>query len=279
MTKFDDDTALATISPGVYEGVVSPDWRIVVGANGGHIAAILLRGMVLAVADDQRTPRALNVHFVRPPKEAAVQVRVVVEREGRTMSNVSARMVQDDKLVALGMAAFSEPRSGPDFSDLRMPEVPPPEKLEPDGSQPETVRIARVADRIDFPFGHHFDILRALGPLEGERSERAEIGVWMRLREPQVADHLVATQLLDAYAPAVFAKLGVGGGGSGVPTVEMTYHYREALPLTSAGPDDWYLGVYRTMTSSGGFIEEDGWLWHRSGSLVAQSRQLALLQT
>lgn len=267
MTKFDEDTALTQAAPGTFAGSVSPDWRIIIGANGGHIAAMLLRAMVLTVGDEKRSPRVLNVHFARPPAEEPFEINTVVEREGRTMSNLSARMTQEGKLIAIAIAAFSTSREATEFTDLQMPEVALPENLE------------RVKDRDDFPFGRQLDIIRALGPIEGERSDRAELGVWMRLRDNQVTDHLVATQLMDAFAPAVFAKLGLGGGGAGVPTVEMSYYFREELPLTQARRQDWYLGVFRTTTSRGGFIEEDGWLWHQEGTLVGQSRQLAILRT
>jgi acyl-CoA thioesterase len=181
------------------------------------------------------------------------------------MSTVTSRIVQDGKLIALGVGAFTLPRTGPEFADLSMPEVPPP-----DGSQ-------RVPEREDFPFGQHFDIRRALGPDTPDPTHPAETGIWIRLREDRVLDHLLVTQLMDAWAPSVFNKLGTGGGGAGVPTIDMTYHFREPLPLPGALNDDWYLGVFRTQTSRGGFIEEDGWLWATNGTLVAQSRQLALL--
>jgi acyl-CoA thioesterase len=267
MTRFDTDSAIAPVRPGVFEGRVDPAWRIARGANGGHIAAILLRAMIAGVDDPQRSPRSLTVHFARVPAEDIVRIEVMIERTGRTMSTVAARMTQDGKLVAIGLAAFSTPRQGPEFSDLAMPEVPSPEQSEP------------VTDREDFPFGHHFDFRRCLGPAVGEQADRAELGVWMRLREPQTAGHVVVTQLADAFAPAVFAKLGAGGGGAGVPTIDLTIHYREPLPLAGAKPNDWYLGVFRTNTARAGFIEEDGWLWSQDGRLVAQSRQLALLMT
>jgi acyl-CoA thioesterase len=265
VTKFDEETALDRRGPGEFEGRISPDWSIVRGANGGHIAAILLRGMINVVGDPAREPRSLTVHFARVPKNETFTIQAAVEREGRTMSNVTARFVQDDKVVALAMAAFSTPRTGPSFDDLSMPEVAPP------GT------ITAVPKRPDFPFGDHFEFLRALGPEMGDLSDKAEIGVWMRMSPPQVVDHLVATQLMDAFAPAVFAKLGVGGGGAGVPTVEMTYHFRSSLPLAEARPDTWYLAVFRTTTARDGFIEEDGWLWSEDGTLVAQSRQLAIV--
>jgi acyl-CoA thioesterase len=265
-TRFERDTALTPTADGIYEGRIDEGWRIVRGANGGHLAAILLRGVTLAAATTDHSPRALTVHFNRVPKDDAVHVTVETERMGRTMSTYTARMRQNDKLVAIGLASFSAPRRGPDFADISIPEVPAPESSEV------------VADREDFPFGQHFDFRRALGPAPGERSDRAEHAVWMRLREAQPVDHVVVTQLCDAWAPAVFVKLGEGGGGAGVPTVEMTYHYREVLPLADANDDDWYLGVFRTTVARGGFIEEDGWLWSRMGTLLAQSRQLAILQ-
>lgn len=265
MTKFDDDTALSPLGDGRYEGSISPDWSIVRGANGGHVAAILLRAIVMEVGDTQREPRSLTTHFMRVPRNEPFEILAKVERAGRSTANVSARFVQDDNLVAMAIAVVATPQTGPEFSDIAMPEVARPEAID------------AVADREDFPFGRQFDFRRAIGPPIGELSDRAEIGVWMRLREPQPVDHVVVAQLMDAWAPAVFAKLGTGGGGAGVPTIEMTSHFRESLPLATEQPGAWHLGVYRTHTARGGFIEEDGWLWNEQGVLIAQSRQLALL--
>lgn len=265
MTTFDTDTALSpTATPGVFAGAIDPSWRIIRGANGGHIAAIVLRGISLAVNDAARHPRSFTVHFARVPKEAPFDVLTSVERSGRTTSTATARLVQDDKLIAFGVATLATKREGPEFNDLPVPEVPAPEECDP------------VPERDDFPFGRHFDVKRALGPIVPDPANPAETGIWIRLREPRIAEALLVTQLMDAWAPSIFVKLGQGGGG-GVPTIDMTFHYRETLPLAGAKPDDWYLGVFRTQTSRGGFIEEDGWLWSQTGTLVAQSRQLAIL--
>jgi len=261
VTKFDRDTAVRPVGPGRFEAVVSPDWRIVRGANGGHLAAMLLRAMDATLDDPARTPVTYTVHFARVPKETTVDIEASVERTGRTMSTVMGRILQDGKPQIFGIAAYSTARSGPDFSDISMPEVPRPEDIE------------QAPDRPDFPFGHHFDF-RQVPPAD---PSRAEVMLWIRLREPQPLDHVVIAQLADAFAPAVFVKLGAGGGGAGVPTIELTYHFREPLPLDGANDDDWYLATFRTLTSRGGFIEEDGWLWRRDGTLVAQSRQVALL--
>jgi hypothetical protein len=56
-----------------------------------------------------------------------------------------------------------------------------------------------------------------------------------------------------------------------VPTVELTVHVR-AVP--TPGP---LRCVFRTRFVHGGMFEEDGEVWDSSGTLVALSRQLALL--
>lgn len=261
MTRFVEHTSVTRVADGRYEGEVRPDWHIVRGANGGHLAAMLLRGMAQAVGEETRHPRSLTVHFGRVPKEAPVYIETEILRTGRTMSNVAARMVQDDKVIANGIALFATQTEGKrDFQDIQMPEVPRPDDIE------------QVNDRDDFPFGRQFDF-RQTGDFAGQ----AENAIWMRLREPQATDAFGAVQLCDAFAPAVFGKLATGGGGAGVPTLEMTYHLRETLPIASDKPGAWYLGVFKTSVLRQGFLEEDGWLWSEDGTLVAQSRQLALL--
>jgi len=63
----------------------------------------------------------------------------------------------------------------------------------------------------------------------------------------------------------------------GIPTVDLTVHFRETLPLAGARPDDWTLATFRTRVVREGFLEEDGELWSRDGRLLAHSRQLAVL--
>jgi acyl-CoA thioesterase len=58
--------------------------------------------------------------------------------------------------------------------------------------------------------------------------------------------------------------------------LDLTIHYRRELPLSSASPDDYYLGRFVSHMSHDGFFEEDGELWTEDGLLIAQSRQLAL---
>ncbi|MDQ4064982.1 MAG: thioesterase family protein, partial [Actinomycetota bacterium] len=59
-----------------------------------------------------------------------------------------------------------------------------------------------------------------------------------------------------------------------VPTVDLTVHFRATLPRDY----DWILGRFETKRAAEGFFEEDGEMWARDGTLLAQSRQLALIR-
>ncbi|HEY5389029.1 MAG TPA: thioesterase family protein, partial [Solirubrobacteraceae bacterium] len=135
--SFDRDTAVTRLEEASLDGQgertvdfaadVSPDWRAGRGPHGGYLAAMLLRALMQTVADPLRAPRSLTIHYARAPKVGPVQIRVVLERQGRSLSTLSARMEQDGSLVALALAAFSVPWSAQEIAELPMPDVPPPD--------------------------------------------------------------------------------------------------------------------------------------------------------
>jgi acyl-CoA thioesterase len=65
--------------------------------------------------------------------------------------------------------------------------------------------------------------------------------------------------------------------GGAAPTVEATVYFRSPLPLADSKPEDYYLVRFESLMARDGYFEESGEIWSRSGVLLAQSRQLALL--
>jgi acyl-CoA thioesterase len=264
--RFDRDTAVRRLADGSFEGTLDRGWWIVVGPNGGYLAATLLRALTETVSDSERAPRSLTVHYVSPASEGPVRISTRIERAGRSLSTVSARLEQGGKLVALALAAFAKPRRSPEFHDLHMPEVPPPESLErrPVGGEGVAPLRERLESRTVF------------GEMMRATSEHALAGGWLRPAEPRRADSLFVALLCDAWPPSVAQHRALAGADlRGMPTVELTIHFRAPVP-PSAKPDDFYLGVFRSRTLRDGFFEEDGEIWTRDGLLLAQSRQLAM---
>lgn len=264
--RFDRDTAVRRLADGAFEANLDRGWWIVVGPNGGYLAATLLRALTETVSDSEREPRSLTVHYVSPAREGAVRIDAKLEREGRSLSTASARLEQDGKLVALALAAFAKPRTSPEYHDLHMPEVPPPESLARRAIGGEDVAPLRKRLESRLVFGE---------PMRAS-SEHALAGGWLRPAEPRRADSLFVALLCDAWPPSVAQHRALAGAQlRGMPTVELTIHFRAPVPA-DAEPDDFYLGVFRSRTLRDGFFEEDGEIWTRSGVLLAQSRQLAM---
>lgn len=260
MSRFADDTAVTALGGGRYGATIDRAWWIERGPNGGYLAAIVLRAILDAVDDPARRPRSLTLHYLRPPVEGPCEVAVVVERAGRGLTTVSARMRQDGRDMILALAALGVDRPGPALDDLRVPQVPAPEEVP---QQPE-------GDGIDIPIRHRYDVRPAIGGAPFTIGPEALTGGWIRTVDDDVVDDVVVAALTDAWPPAVFSRLVVPVG---VPTIDLTIHFREA----PSGAPGWSLVRFRTQVAAAGYLEEDGEIWSADGRLLAQSRQLAVV--
>lgn len=265
--RFDTDTAVTVLGAGTYAARLDRGWWIQRGPNGGYIAAIVLQALTAEVGDPERQARSLSVHYLAPPTEGDVTIAVTLERAGRTASFASARVRQGDRLIVLALGAFLEERDAPSFTDATPPEVPPPELC------PDLAGLSPV----EIEMRHRYESRWAIGALPGDGQARdALAGGWIRLAEPRPLDASLLAAYADAWMPPVFLRLTELNA---VPTIDLTVHFRANLPSPDVADDDFVLTVFRTRVLVGGFLEEDGEIWSRSGVLLAQSRQLAVLLT
>jgi acyl-CoA thioesterase len=308
-TEFDRDTAvrrrppggldrLATAGDGASEAVatagatatalfdadVSPDWRAGRGPHGGYLAAMLLRALTETVADARRAPRSLTIHYARAPEPGPVEIQTTIERAGRSLSTLSARMEQDGKLMALALAAFSVPWHAPEISELPLPEVEPPEPRV-DGPRPPHPMAP--------PFARHMEFQPRMGtrPFTGSQAPM-EVGGWLALAEPRPLDALALAFFSDALFSPPFIRLTEPAV---TPTIDLTIHFRASLasepshagaampalgiatPAPGAGAVEQCFARFRSTVVHEGFFEEDGVIWAADGSVLLHSRQLALV--
>ncbi len=225
---------------------------------------MLLRALIESVDDAQREPRSLTIHYARAPEAGRVRISTVLEREGRSLSTLSARMEQGGKLIALALAAFSVAWEGPEIADIAMPDVAPPEPRRETGAF-----IASGAP----PFTKQMIIQPRLEGVPFSGGEQPmEITAWLGLAEPRPIDARLLAFLSDAQIPAPFMRTAEP---LAAPTVDLTVHFR--APQRAPGEDELCLVRTRTSVIHDGFFEEDGWIWAPDGTLLAQSRQLAIL--
>jgi acyl-CoA thioesterase len=196
-----------------------------------------------------------------------VQITTRIERRGRSLSTTSARVEQDGRLIALALAAFSVPWRGPEIAQLPLPDVAPPEPL----------RVAGTARSFGAPpFTDHLVMQPRFQPPRFDGEVRPmELGAWLGLAEARPVDALTLAFLSDALLPTPFVAIA---SPTPAPTIDLTVHFRVAMPR-EADPDPHELCFVQMRSGllHEGFFEEDGVIWAADGTVLAQSRQLALL--
>ncbi len=258
MADFALDTAVHAAADGAFEADLRPEWWVVVGPNGGYVAAIIVRALEATVASG-RPLRSISVHYMRAPVEGSALVRTETVREGRSVTFLRAVLEQEGKACAQALAVFAADRSGIDLDHARAPAVPPPE----DVPEPSEQRRAAPA------FAQNFHFRPAIGGPPFSGTAEAIAGGWFTPTEPPAElDAALAVALCDAWYPAVFSAVE---DPLAVPTLDLTVHLRAPLPR----PMDWILGSFATRRARNGFMEEDGELFsarRRAAGPVAPAR-------
>jgi acyl-CoA thioesterase len=253
-------TTWSPLGEGRYQGDIRPEWFQGRGAYGGMLGGALLRSMMRELNDPPRAPRSLTVHFCAPVAAGEAVLAVRIERAGRGVSHLSARLEQGGQLACLASATFATSRETPlSFVDARPPRVPPPGDVPP------------VPSEVLPTFGAQFDYRWCVGAVPYSGAAEARVGGWIRPRVPTPLDAPLVVGLLDSFPPAAFAR--VDGFCNGA-TMDYTAHFYAPLPL-EAPPDAFYLRTGHSRHAAGGYADDLAELWSEDGRLLAQLRQMA----
>ena len=258
---FADDTAVRDEGEGHFAARIHEGWDIAGNANGGYLLSIAARAM--RASSGRPDPVSVTAHFLAPGHAGPAFVATEVVKQGRTLATVGAWLESGGKRLLQAVGAFGDlsSSSGPELVEAAPPDLPPPE---------ECVAVLPT-DTFPPPFMGHVDLRlhpEDAGFAGGVPSGRPRVRGWFRLPDREALDTLVLVQAVDAFPPTIFnARLPVAW----TPTVELTAHVR-ARPAPG-----WLRCEFTTRFVTGGFLEEDGEVWDDTGTLVAQSRQLALI--
>jgi acyl-CoA thioesterase len=259
--RFAVDTAVEPEGDGRWSTRIHRDWFAPAGPNGGYLAAVVARAMQAQVADASRPLRSITLHYLRRTEEGPAALATTLERHGRSLSSVSARLEQGGATAVLALGAFAGARDDAiDFDDTTMPEVAAPNDCPPLPPPPAPLAL---------PIRDRFELRLAIGGELFVESDVALTGGWIRLADGEPADELALVAMTDAWPPAAFTRVGTR---MVVPTIDLTVHIRRPAP----DPHGWFLVLFRTSLAADGYLEEDGELWSEDGTLLAHSRQLAL---
>ena len=241
---------------------VPADWAQGRAVFGGLMAAMLHEAMRLKLADE-RPVRSLAITFVGPAApEVPISLEVEVLREGKAVSTLLGRAVQNGQVVTLVQGSFGVGRPSLVAVDA-LPAAP----LKPlEQAAPELPYIKGVTPE----FMRHVALRWALGGLPFSGNTSRQMGGWVRLRDvaaqPLQAAHVLA--LVDAWPPSLLPHLQQPAAGS---TLTWTIEFIQPAPPLSTL--DWCRYVVDTEHARDGYGHAAAALWSADGELVALSRQ------
>lgn len=262
MGEFLDATQVRRVGDGPgarYATDIVPGWDIAGNANGGYLIALAARAAADAVG---RPPLSITAHYLAPGRPGPAEVLVDVHRAGRRTATASAVLRGEGGDILRVLGTFAELREeGPAVVDAAPPDLPP---------LGECVRVAPPAeqsgfgDRIEM-FVHPDDAVFRLGTPRGV----AEFRGWFEFADRQPIDPFGLLVAADAFPPVIFNRGEFPIAWA--PTLELTVHIRG---VAAPGP---LRCRFSSRFMQAGMFEEDGEVWDANGTLVAQSRQLALI--
>ena len=265
----DIQTTLISETNGIktFHAEMHQNWLIVVGPNGGFIAALLMRALTAALNDPERLPRSLTIDYFSVPQLEPVSIETKTLRAGRSLTSCYALMKQNDKIIAQANAAFSITQTG----SIELPAEPMPDVLPPEQCTPMPPML---------PIHANYDMRPAFGALPFAQGDRAISGGWTKLKQPppaQIFPEMLAA-VSDGWPPALFSIMSHESfqQSKGMPTIELSVYFVAPENYPRISPNDYLLARFKAREASHGFFTEDGDIWSQQGQLLARTRQIAI---
>jgi acyl-CoA thioesterase len=258
---FDEAIALTVLGDGHHRVTIPTNWTASGRAAGGLVEAQLMAGLVDVMANSEKQPLSFTAHLLRAPEIGSAEVHTDVLREGRSISNLSVSMTQNDKLIATALASFATGRPGPDLDELPMPDVDPPT---PNRSSDSYI------PEFAFPYGDNIVIQDRLGPtpFSAPDGPMERVG-WVGLSTPRPVDAPQLVLLGDIGMMSWWVRLEQMHTTA---TLDHTTHFR-ANP-TTVGAHNLVLMSSKTRLVQNGYLDWDVVIWAPDGTVLCQSRQL-----
>ena len=260
MTAFDRALELERTSEFGFRSNTPDSWRSRDGRpQGGLVAAQLMQAMIESVHDEHLHPRSITTQFLRSPGPGPYDISVTIERAGRTVTNLSARCIQDGKLQSIAIAVFGVDRDGQDFDELPMPKIAAPNGREREAFYPDFA----------YPFADHIVAQLRTGhePFSQPDGPMHNAG-WVGFTDARPFDAPGLLVLADAGMMPYWIRLD---GMVTTATVDYTVHFRSDFPRSY--PNELAVIENQTRLVRNGFLDWDITIWGPDGEVLSLARQ------
>lgn len=253
--EFSTVSTWQSVREGVTAGCVPPSWGQGRASFGGLVVAIAVRPMLARVAKE-RWLRTVSTTFVAPLASAPAECHTQVLREGKALTTIESRIVQDGTVRCIAIATFAADRP----VSAHVPPPAPPARAA--GQVMPFMEGAMPA------FLQHYNMRWDASSRDDGTRDAHILGACSGTddREADVCDVLA---LLDVWPPALITIMKTFSAGS---TACWTVDFVSSAiqGRTSA----WWSYEVRAVAANGGYGQTQAWLWDPEGRAIARSTQL-----
>jgi acyl-CoA thioesterase len=270
--------------PGRYRVDVSPAWNCPIVPQGGVMVALAARAMGLELErsgtnGQPPTLRSLTTVFAAQVAAGPVIFDVSVLRQGRSMAQARAEVRSPGADAGHStLAVFGQARPGFEFTDVAMPDVPPPEDC-PSFRDPWPDDVeAPPGRRMEMAFWDKVEGRAALShaPWDDWVPTSSDTASWYRFDDPPrhsdgSLDRLALIPFCDVNPGALRERMGPRTPQWLPPSVDLTVH------LFAEPKSEWLLGHHRARWAGDGYVSVSVNLWDPAVGLVAYATQVMFL--
>jgi len=228
----------------------------------GGISASLVYQAMREVVDTDKVMRSLSTNFIGPIEaDSELSITVEVLREGKNVTQVVARLIQNSKVAVMSQASFGVARQS---------KILIPNNCQHKMDYPQKPSFMPHIPKVTPKFLGNFELAKTAGgwPFTGQKD--SDLQGWMRFKKPPTdfSDaHLVA--LIDIWPPTVLQLLRWPAMAS-----TMSWNLEFIHPHQKISGSDWFAYQAQTRQASDGYAHTEANIWDKHGTLVAISRQV-----
>jgi len=245
-----------TAEPSVVE--ISPDWMQGRAGYGGLVAALVYESMRKQLLFDAPV-RCLQISFVGPVSSGPLTLESEVLRQGKSVSHVLGRGIQDGECKVIVQGSFGAARES--LIDVSGP-APKVERV------PELCKKLPYSEGVTPAFTRHFDYRYATQfPFSASKDQHLQ--GYLRFAEPEpvmTTAHLIG--LVDGWPPTTLPMFEAPAMACSLSwTIEFVH------PAPALGLEEYILYEADIVQSANGYGHTRALIWNESEQLLAISQQ------
>lgn len=237
---------------------IGPDWMQGRAGYGGLVAALVFESMRKNLSSNAPV-RGLQISFVGPVTSEPLVVDSEVLREGKSVSHVVGRGMQNGKCKVVIQGSFGAARDSVIRVDGPKPHI---EKV------PDACKTLAYIEGVTPAFTQHFDYRYATNfPFSGTGESRLQGYLRFAKPEPEMGTAQLIG-LVDGWPPTTLPMLAKPAMAS---SLSWTIEFMQPAP--SLGAEEFILYEAEIIESANGYGHTRALVWNESEELLAISQQ------